>query len=77
MLKPFNKYTARSENVLFKTLCKENFAKVKLNYCRPHLHNKFIAQNNDLLEAVAIDIFKLGNIIFSSTETISILIEVW
>ena len=47
-LKPINKYTTRSKNVLFKPLYKENFPKFKLRYCRPHLWNKFIAPNNDL-----------------------------
>ena len=31
-LKPVNKYTTRSKNVLLKPLCKKNFAKFKLNY---------------------------------------------
>ena len=68
-LKPINKYTTRSKNILFKTLCKKNFAKFKLSYRGPHLWNKFIAPNNDLLEAVTIHIFKirLKKIIFAST----------
>ena len=47
-LKTINKYATRSKNVLFKSLCKKNSVKL------PHLWNKFIAPNNDLLEAVAI-----------------------
>ena len=68
-LKPINKYTTRSKNILFKPLCKKNFAKFKLSYRGPHLWNKFIAPNNDLLEAVTIHIFKirLKKIIFAST----------
>ena len=56
-LKPVNKYTTRSKNILFKPLCKKN------------LWNRFIAPNNDLLEAVTIHIFKirLKKIIFGST----------
>ena len=56
-LKPINKYTTRSKNILFKPLCKKN------------LWNRFIAPNNDLLEAVTIHIFKirLKKIIFAST----------
>ena len=50
-LKPINRYTTRSKNTLFKPLCKKNFVKFKLSYCVPHLWNKFIAPNNDLLEA--------------------------
>ena len=71
-LKPFNKYTTRSKNILLKPLCKKNFAKLKLTYRGPHLQNKFIAPNNDLLEAVTIHIFKipLTKIIFASTNTI-------
>ena len=56
MLKPINKYTTRSKNILLKPLCKKNFAKSKLSYRGPHLLNKFIARNNDLLEAVTIRI---------------------
>ena len=69
MLKPIHKYTASSKNIMFKPLCKKNFAKFKLSYRGPHLWNKFIAPNNDLLEAVTIHIFKirLKNIIFVST----------
>ena len=55
-LKPINKYTTRSKNVLFKPLCKRNFAKFKLSYRGPRLWNNFIAPNNDLLEAVTIHI---------------------
>ena len=67
--KPINKYTTRSENILLEPLCKKNFAKFKLSYCGPHLWNKSIAPNNDLLEAVMIHIFKiqLKKIIFAST----------
>ena len=57
-LKPINKYTTRSKNILFKPLCKKNFAKFKLSYRGPHLWNNFIAPNNDLLEAATIYIFK-------------------
>ena len=68
-LKPINKYTTRSKNILFKPLCKKNFAKFKLSYRGPHLWNKFIAPNDDLLEAVILHIFKirLTKIIFAST----------
>ena len=68
-LKAINKYTTRSKNVLFKPLCKKNFAKFKLSYRVPHVWNKFISSNNDLLEAVIIHIFKirLKKIIFAST----------
>ena len=68
-LKPINKYTTRSKNILLKPLCKKNFAKFKLSHRGPHLWNKFIAPNNDLLEAVTIHIFKirLKKIIFAST----------
>ena len=55
-LKSINKYTTRSKNVLFKPLCKRNFAKFKLSYRGLHLWNNFIAPNNDLLEAVTIHI---------------------
>ena len=58
-LKPVNKYTTRSKNILFKPLCKKNFAKFKLSYRGPHLWNKFIAPNNDLLEAVTIHLFNI------------------
>ena len=73
-LKPFNKYTARSKKVLFKPLCKKNFVKFKLSYSGPHLRNKFIAPNNDLLEAVTINIFKirLKKIIFASNKILEI-----
>ena len=43
-LKPINKYTTRSKNVLFQSLHKKNFAKFKLKYRGPHLWNKFIVQ---------------------------------
>ena len=68
-LKPINKYTTRSKNILLKPLFKKNFAKFKLSYRGPHLCNKFIAPNNDQLEAVTIHTFKtrLKKIIFSST----------
>ena len=68
-LKPINQYTASSKNILFKPLCKKTFAKFRLNYSGPHLWNKCIAPNNDLLEAVTIHIFKirLKKIIFAST----------
>ena len=68
-LKPINKYTVRSKNVLFKPLCKKNFAKFKLSYRGPYLWNKFIAPSNDLLEVITIMIFKirLKNIVFAST----------
>ena len=68
-LKPINKYTTRSKNILFKPLCKKNFAKFTLSYRGQHLWNKFVAPNNDLLEAVTIHIFKiqLKKIIFAST----------
>ena len=71
-LKPINKYTTRSKNALFKPLCKKNFAKFKLTYCGPHSWNKFIAPNDDLLEAVTINIFKirLKKIIFASTNVL-------
>ena len=69
-LKPINKYTTRSKNILFKPLCKKNFEKFKLSCRGPHLL--------DLLESV----FKirLKKSIFASSifffETISILIEI-
>ena len=59
MLKPIDKQTTRSKNVLFKPLCKKNFATFKLSYRRSHLWNKFNAPNNDLLKAVAIHKFKI------------------
>ena len=67
--KPINEYTTRTENILLKPLCKKNFAQFKLSYCGPHLWNKSVARNNDLLEAVTIHIFKiqLKKIIFVST----------
>ena len=68
-LKSISKYTTRSKYILFKPLCKKNFANFKFTYRGPHLQNKFIASNNDLLEAVTIDIFKIRikKIIFTST----------
>ena len=68
-LKIINKYITRSKNKLLKPLCKKNFAKFKLSYREPHLWNKFIAPNNDLLEAVTILIIKirLKKITFAST----------
>ena len=54
-----NKYTARSKIVLFVPLYKKNFTKFKLSYYGPHLWNKFIAPNNDQLEAVRTNIFKM------------------
>ena len=71
-LNPINKYTTRSKNVLYKPLCKKNFAKFKLSYRGPHLWNKFVAPNNELLEAVTIHIFKirLKRIIFASTNVL-------
>ena len=68
-LKPINKYTIRSKIISSKPLCKKNFAKFKLSHRRPNLWNKFIAPNNDLLQAVTIHIFKirLKRIIFAST----------
>ena len=73
-LKPINKYTTGSKNILFKPLCKKNSAKFKLSYRGPHLWNKFIAPNNDPLEAVMIHIFKirLKKIIFSSINILEI-----
>ena len=56
-LKPINKYTTKSKNVLFNPLCMKNFAKCKLSYRGPHLWNKIIAPNNELLEAVTIYIY--------------------
>ena len=61
-LKPINKYTTRSKNILFKPLCKKNFAKFKLSYRGTHLWNKFIAPKNDILEVVTIHIFKIQSI---------------
>ena len=68
-LKPINKHTTRSKDILFKPFCKKNFAKFKLSYRGQHLWNKFIAPNNNQLEAVTILIFKirLKKIIFAST----------
>ena len=61
-LKPFNKHTIKSKNVLPKPLCKNSFAKVKLIHLGPQLWN------NDLLEAVTINIFKTHKKnIFAST----------
>ena len=75
-LKPISKYTTRSKNVLFKPLCKRNFTKFKLSYRGPHLWKKFIAPNNDLLEVVTANIFKIRfkNMIFAST---NILEDYW
>ena len=53
------KYTTTSKNVLFKPLCKKNFANFKLRYREPHLWNKFIVPNNNLLESVTINISKI------------------
>ena len=72
-LKPINKYITRSKNILFKPLCKKNFAKVKLSCGGPHLWNKFIAPNNDPLEAATIHI-RLKKITFAST---NILEDFW
>ena len=68
-LKPINKYTGRSKNVFFQPLCNNNFAKFKSSDRGPHLWNKFIASNNDPLEAVTIKLIKmrLKKIIFAST----------
>ena len=68
-LKPINRYTTRSKNVLSKPICKKNVAKCKLSYRGPHLWNKFIAPNHDTLEVKTINIFKmqLKKIIFAST----------
>ena len=68
-LKPINKCTTRPKNTLLQPLCKKNIAKFKLSYRGPHLWNKFISPNNDLLEALAIHIFKIRfkKIIFAST----------
>ena len=65
-LKPINIYAARSKNVLFKPLCKKNFSKFKL--LRTTLHGINLLPNNDLLEAVTINMFKirLKEIIFAS-----------
>ena len=57
-LKQIKKYKTSSKNLLFKPLCKKKFGKFKISYCGPHLWNKFIAPNNDLLVAVTIKIFK-------------------
>ena len=38
-LKPNNKRTIKSKNVLFKALCKKNFEKRKLIHGEPHLLN--------------------------------------
>ena len=84
-LKPINKYTTRSKNVLFKPLCMKNFAKCKLSYREPYLWNKIIVPNNELLEAVTIYIYSkydqkrlsLHLLIYKKIfETISILIEI-
>ena len=67
-LKPINKYTRGSKNKLFKPLCKKKFSKFKLRYRGPYLWDKFIAPNNDLLEAVTINRFRIRfkKIIFAS-----------
>ena len=69
-LKPINKYTTRSKNVLSKPLCKKNVVNCKLSYRGPHLWNKCIAPNHDTLEVKTINIFKmqLKKIIFASTD---------
>ena len=70
-LKPINKYTTGS-----KIYCSNHYgrktAKFKFSYRGPHLWNKFIAPNNDLLEAVTIHRFKirLKKIIFASTNVL-------
>ena len=56
-LKPINKYTRASKNILFKPKCKKNFAEFKLSYHGPQLWNTFIAPNMDPLEAVTTHIF--------------------
>ena len=73
-LKPFNKYTTRSKKVLLKPICIKKLAKFKLNYYGPHLRNKVIAPNNDLLQDVTINIFKmrLKKIIFASNKILEI-----
>ena len=55
---------------------KKKNAKFKLSCRWPHLWNKFIAQNNDPLEAVTINTFKirLTKMIFLST---NILEDFW
>ena len=58
-LKPINKYTIRSKNVLFKPICKKNFSKCKLSYHGPRLWNIFITPNNELSEAVTKNMFKI------------------
>ena len=54
-----------------KTHCSNHYVRktLQLSYRGLHLRNKFIAPNNDLLEAVTIHIFKirLKKIIFAST----------
>ena len=62
----------RSKNILFRPLCKKNFEKFKLSCRGTHLRNKFLAPNNDLLEAVTIHILKirLEVITFTSTNTL-------
>ena len=59
MVKPTNKYTARSKNTLNKSLCKKEFAKLMLTSHRTHVWNKSIVPNNNLLEAVTTNIFKI------------------
>ena len=62
-LKPTNKYTTRSKNILLEPLCKKNFTKCKLSYHGPHLWKNFIAPNNDNNKHI---IIQLKNIIFAS-----------
>ena len=49
-------------------LCIYIYAKFQLRYRGPHLWNKFIAPNNDLLEDITIHIFKIRfkRVIFAS-----------
>ena len=78
-LKPINKYTTRSKDVLFKPLCKKNFATCR----RQHLWNRFIVPNNGLLEAVKIHISKIRlqklslRLLIDIFQTISMLIEIY
>ena len=51
-LKPTNKHTIKPKNVLPKPLCKKSFTKFKLIHPGPQL------SNNNLLEAVTINLFK-------------------
>ena len=68
-LNPIKKYTTTSKNALLKPVCQKNFAKFELSYPGPHLWNKFITRNNDLLKSVTINIFQIQfkMIIFVST----------